>query len=352
VVAAALPAADEIAAVHDALTACRTQLEAAGIDLNDYNTPAAVEDLDAIRRALGINQWNVLGRSYGTIVALEYIRQHHDAVRSVILDSVWPADVPLSIERKVHGARTVFDSILVACAANFSCHQQAPHLDQDLAALQADWNETPFEHDVVRPSAAPLRLVLTGDDIVNVLITQLMTQFTSNIPAFVSDLSRRSLTAATIVDKAVGSFAEDDKSDATYLSVGCADRSRLGAGQPTAAVAASDPLFTGLADELAQEYWCEGWPVKPNPPAFNEAVTSDVPALVLAGAFDANTPAADGERAVATLSRGQFVVFPGLGHAVTLKEIPCPDTIVKAFLAKPDGAVDTTCVDGMRPLGG
>jgi pimeloyl-ACP methyl ester carboxylesterase len=45
-------------------------------DLKQYTTSAAVDDLDAVRQALGYSRINLLGVSYGTRVALEYLRRY------------------------------------------------------------------------------------------------------------------------------------------------------------------------------------------------------------------------------------------------------------------------------------
>jgi len=53
-----------------------------------------VRDLEAVRQALGGPKLDLVGGSYGTRVALEYLRRHPEAVRTVVLDSPvrrsWP----------------------------------------------------------------------------------------------------------------------------------------------------------------------------------------------------------------------------------------------------------------------
>ena len=61
-----------------------------GIDPAQYTTAAFVADLDAIRVALGYDRINLWGGSYGTRVALEYLRRHPAQVRSMVLDGVVP----------------------------------------------------------------------------------------------------------------------------------------------------------------------------------------------------------------------------------------------------------------------
>lgn len=72
---------------------------------------------------------------------------------------------------------------------------------------------------------------------------------------------------------------------ATNLSVNCADYAGLGAGADDAAIA--DP---GRFRTLLTETTCADWPVEPTANNFNSPVTSDVPALVVAGQYDPVTP--------------------------------------------------------------
>ena len=82
----------------------------------------------------------------------------------------------------------------------------------------------------------------------------------------------------------------------------------------------------------------------PAPPIERDAVTSDIPTLLLAGDFDPITPPRWAEVARETLSRGQLVTFRGVGHGV-LGTSACADGLVSAFLLTPTAAQDTRCVD-------
>ena len=74
------------------MAACADRLQAEGADLGAYNSVASANDVDAIRAALGHDQWNVLGISYGTRLGQEVVRNHPDGVRALVLDSVQPTD--------------------------------------------------------------------------------------------------------------------------------------------------------------------------------------------------------------------------------------------------------------------
>jgi hypothetical protein len=79
---------------HVAATrACRRRLVAEGIDLAGYNTTENAADFADLRTALGIAEWNVFGVSYGTDLALSYMRDHPQGIRSVAIASVVPPSV-------------------------------------------------------------------------------------------------------------------------------------------------------------------------------------------------------------------------------------------------------------------
>ncbi|MGZ8336192.1 MAG: alpha/beta fold hydrolase [Allosphingosinicella sp.] len=85
-----LPAEIENARERALFVQCRSDLAAAGADLNHYSTPNTVADMEAIRSAYGIDRWNIVAISYGTLVALHAMRTTPEAIRAVILNSPYP----------------------------------------------------------------------------------------------------------------------------------------------------------------------------------------------------------------------------------------------------------------------
>jgi len=54
-----------------------------------------IHDLDAMREALGEEQWNYWGMSYGTRIGYWYAREFPDRLRTFVLDGSWPANMGL-----------------------------------------------------------------------------------------------------------------------------------------------------------------------------------------------------------------------------------------------------------------
>ena len=53
-------------------------------DTTLMNIPRFVEELDSLRRALGIDKWFVNGQSWGTVLALEYYKAHPEHVAAIV----------------------------------------------------------------------------------------------------------------------------------------------------------------------------------------------------------------------------------------------------------------------------
>ena len=101
-------------------------------DLRRYTTPIAMADADAVRRALGAPTINLVGASYGTRAALEYMRQFPRAVRRVVLDGVAPADMVLPASFSADN-QAALDGLFEWCAADADCNARHPRLRATVA---------------------------------------------------------------------------------------------------------------------------------------------------------------------------------------------------------------------------
>ena len=131
--------------------ACADELKAKGVDAAQYTTTAWVADLEAMREALGYERWNLWGGSYGTRVAQEYLRRHPQRVRTMILDSVAPPGMIISLD--VWRTReAALAAVYAHCAASERCRTAHP----DLAAT--------FERSACVPRARRPRRRAAGSE--------------------------------------------------------------------------------------------------------------------------------------------------------------------------------------------
>lgn len=93
---------------------------------------------------------------------------------------------------------------------------------------------------------------------------------------------------------------------------------------------------------------CEAWGLEAADRIESVAVTSDVPALVLAGGYDPVTPPAWSESTANALEHSFFYEFPHVGHGV-MRSTECGLSMGLQFLDDPDSEPDTTCIAEMPP---
>ncbi len=327
-----------------AFDACRDRLRAEGIDLDAYDTAASADDVADLRTALGIDEWNLFGVSYGTTLALQTMRAHPEGVRSVVLDSVYPTTVTGGSEELVAAADRVLRTVYDGCAAAPACAAAYPDLEQAVADVLARFDAEPHPTAVTDPTTGQERPVsITGKDILSGLFQAL---YDDDLIPLVPSLAAmlRSGNAGIIdlfADTAIPLAVEVD--EGMTASVECSDRAAF--PDDLAATLAARPEWGSL---LANgSYDCDRWGVAPAPAGFNDPVTTDVPTLVLADEYDPITPPADSRAAAAALPRSTYVELPGLGHGAVFSH-PCPEAVYTSFLDDP-AAPDTSCVATMGP---
>jgi pimeloyl-ACP methyl ester carboxylesterase len=345
---AAAPPDAEGAAALDVMKRCRAALVAQGIDLSKFSTRITGDDVADLRRALGIEEWNLFGVSYGTAVALEVARSHPEGVRSVILDSVVPTDSPGDFQKRAADVHRAFDVLAAGCAADPACSRDVPDLKAELQHLVDDWNATPYEVDVEDRDGGTRHLVLTGYDAYAGLWNAMYdTTLIPLLPMVIHRLPDRDAFAATVAQQLAGDGLDQltGAAEGDVLSVDCADKQRLQRGTD-AEVVAADPLLTSFLS--LSPSGCDLWDVPSVDPSFNEPVHSDIPALVLADEYDPVTPPDDSKHAAEGFPHATFVLFPGLGHGAVFSGAPCPVNVFQSFLAEP-AAAHTSCVETMGP---
>jgi pimeloyl-ACP methyl ester carboxylesterase len=81
----ALSADEAVRALQREAQRCATAWRAAGVDLEAYTTIESAHDVERVRRALGVEQVNLWGMSYGTHLALAVMRAYPTRVGRVVL---------------------------------------------------------------------------------------------------------------------------------------------------------------------------------------------------------------------------------------------------------------------------
>lgn len=345
-----------------ATQACRDRLIADGVNLQAYNSAENAADVADLRIALGYDEWNLYGISYGTRLALTVMRDHPEGIRSVIIDSVYPPEVN-SWEEYGQNTADVFSRLFKACASDAGCAASFPDLEAVFYETVSALNAQPAQYTGIDPdTGSGVELSLSGDDLIDRFF-QLMysTENIPYLPWLIYEIASENYSA--LDDLESGAIFEQERrrqepgedisdSEGMNLSVECQeevgflDEDTALANVPAEPAALIDSSINTIRATFSD---CRIWGVALGSPIEAKPVVSDIPTLVAAGEFDPITPAKWAESAASYLSNSFLFVFPGGGHGV-IDMNDCSQGIMQAFLGNPTQEPDAVCIDAMVPV--
>ncbi len=308
-------------------------------DLGLFTTSIAVQDLDAVRRQLGVASVDLVGGSYGTRVALEYMRQYPKAVRRAVLDGVAPADMALPASFSTDN-QAAFDSLVAACAAAPACARAHPDLQARFSMLLQSLPRTVSAAHPLTGRAE--QFTLTRDMVLAAVRGALYSPaLASALPDAIDAAARGDLAGLLGLDAALFARKSARVAMGMHFSVVCAE------DVPRLALSTDKPGSDfGSAFAHMYEKVCAAWPRGKVPAAFYAIPVSASPTLLLSGGIDPATPPRHGERVTRALGPlARHVVVANAGHGVMA--IGCMRDVIYRFIdatANADAlAVDASC---------
>lgn len=333
------------------LAACRQRLiqlphvkEAAGLGF--FTTPLAMQDLDAVRQAIGAERINLVGASYGTRAALEYQRQFPQAVRRSVLDGVAPPDMVLPASAGTD-AQAALDALFAACSTEPGCTREWPALRQAWDGLLAS---LPRSVTVADPFTGVAEIVTMTRDLVLAAVRAplYVPSLAAGLPAAITAAAQGRYEPLVTLGTALSRRSAPGMATGMHFSVICSeDMPRLA----SAPAAATRDFGTGLAPLYEQA--CANWPRGTVPEAFYGIGPAASPVLLFSGGADPATPPRHARRVAEALgAKAKHVVVPNAGHG--LLGAGCVPDLLFRFVDAPDEAaalaIDAACAMAMpRP---
>lgn len=322
------------------LAECVAKLPA---DTRQYATWIAMRDLDAVRAALGAEQINLWGASYGTRASLDYLRQFPQRVRSVVLDGMAPPDMVLPASFAVD-ADAALSRLLEQCERDARCKARHPALAADIDRL-LDAAAQGATIDIADPLTGKREAVRLD----RLLATNLLRaplyvpSIAAVLPQAVAAAGGGDYAPLATLSSAFAGAVTRNFADVMHFAVICAeDLPRLTAEQVEAA------RRTRFGTESVDFYRaaCAAVPSQPAPAEFYMLPKADVPVLLLSGGADPATPPRHAERVAEALPRTLHLVAPNLGHGVSAQG--CAPELIARFVrqASFDG-IDGACLQNL-----
>jgi pimeloyl-ACP methyl ester carboxylesterase len=278
-----------------------------GGDVTQYGTRMAMDDLDAVRAALGYRQLDVIGSSYGATAAQVYLKLHPASVRTLILTGATAIDVPY-YDRYAVNAQRALDQLAALCASDAGCRRAFPDWERRFGRLVKAWNEDPANG-------------MTGDELASIVQTML-----------------RDLNTAVSIPLVVSRAADGDYAPLREQGSGGLDvdlnlmGSSIWCNEPWAGLDATGPWGTDFDSYTTAQIAefreaCSSVPKRAERRSlWTLPSSSRVPVLALIGGADPQDPVENLSDLKQHFPDSRTIVFPHTGHEFHIGS--CADRII------------------------
>jgi pimeloyl-ACP methyl ester carboxylesterase len=333
-------------------TWCTESLEAMGYGLRKYDTHNIMLDAYELVHRLGLGKINIWSQSYGTRVAFEWMRKHPEQLRAVIMYGPFPPEISDWRYSHPKNLYRTLTKVFALCARDERCRTKHPALESSFHEALASLRDSPLavhmtEGDLgVRSLGFPTDIQL--DDAMFVgIVSRLAVTWNGirKIPMLIGAALRRDEEPfARLLGQDITTYELEFIDPVQFNLVYCNDSGP----NDSKRWAKETEGVRFFGKWLDGEDICTHLPYDVRPTLPQERVISDVPALLVVGAFDSITPPEWAKSAGEGLSRGQVYVLPFRSHLVD--STLCSASMTESFLEDPEANVYHKCADEANHL--
>ncbi len=343
-------------AFYDMAETCIAGAKAQGVDVTGYNTFENARDIKALRLALNLDDWNLWGISYGSVLGQAYMKVDPEGIRAAVIDAIVPLNIG-ELMRLPYWHDANLTRLFEACAAQSDCARVFGGLRERYMAAIRTMNESPVRVEVEASEMFPQGEVYFFANLLAGLPFSLMYEQETHpaLPAIIDGLTRVVESNDDIFFRALaGAMSEGAGVGGFEVSMGMSVAVRCQDGYVDAQARDSIEDFR-LFPELAQAFGhptviaegperCQELGLEARDSADYEPVQTDLPVIVANGRWDPVTPVPLAEAIMPGFENGQLIVFPHAGHGPT-RSIECAGDWLNDWFDDPTQPAGRDCVD-------
>jgi pimeloyl-ACP methyl ester carboxylesterase len=342
---------------------CRDKLIQEGVALSQYTSERSARDIEALRKALGVKQWNLWGISYGNRLAFAVARDFPATVRAIVHDAPSDPQAPEIVDDFL-GTDAAIHRLLSKCSADVSCAGRYPNLRARFLASLPRLRRQPVkagdEQIDDQRVVSYIRSYLFGGD------PALLERRVQSLLAYMDAAARGDGQSMRQIEQRMPRDREDPSTvppEGWYamgqnLSIECNEERSFESLDDYRQAAARSEIVRALfgaregADIIEA---CSPWPSGHADPVRKARVDYDGPQLAFSGELDASLSGLSGYRIAMLYPNARNVVFKNAVHGqVGLADFPpaavteyrrCALELARQFLADPAARLDTRCAE-------
>ncbi|MEM7708063.1 MAG: alpha/beta hydrolase [Pseudomonadota bacterium] len=300
------------ARLRTGMQVCRRLYEDQGVDLSGYNVVEMAHDVAAVASALGYEDIQLVGNSFGSHWGMAILREYPQLVSRVTFSALegpdhtfdHPLEVDAALRRIADAARPDPGQNDQPATPNLLDRFRGVVSTAELSPMPVQWQpdeESPAQEILLDGDA--LRLLSRG--------YSRGTTWRHLLPAWPQDLE--TMIEGNFyggVRRLTRWWLSNEMDSAAYFSAECG--SGISAKR-AADIAASTGASASSVNELLADGHCDAWPSDLGPD-FREPFETDTPALLIHGDWDTSTPIENAAVVRSMFSNHHFVVIRGGSH--------------------------------------
>ncbi len=308
-----------------------------GVDLAGYTTTEAADDIDAVREALGYSTMRLFGRSYGSHFGLSIIRRHGDKVASAVFQGIEGPDHTFKTPRQIERGLEDLDALI---ERDETLNEQIPSFLTLVRRVLRKFKKGPINVEIDLGEKKGVQTVAVSKFDVQYWTANSIGRMSSmvDVPATYYAMANDDFTE-------IAKFAADMRTVAVVSAMAAVTDCASGMSAARREDIARQAKRAVLGDSVNFPYpdVCNCWGVPDLGGEFRGPLKSNVPMLLMCGAYDSRTPIANALELIPDLPNSRLVVVRNAGHGPRL--FTSPEAVAAAVAFFQDGTVESEIID-------
>jgi pimeloyl-ACP methyl ester carboxylesterase len=304
---------------------CRGFWKDKGVDVRGYTTWESTADINAVRKALGVERVNLLGISYGSHLALATLKRYPRRVDRLVLSSAEGLNQTVKLPARTDA---YVQRLQAAIDADSASHSYYPDVRGLIGSVLAEVESDPPTLTVETESGTTTRTL-------GPFFMQLMTGYMFSDPSRAGSILEAYLEASNGNYQEWRRFLDDDTVSLDGMSLAMDLASGISTERRARVQAQADTALLGDALNFPMPHLQGAIPGIDLGEDFRSPVRSDRPTLFLSGTLDGRTYLEAHAEIAEGFSNGAIVTIENAGHNLFFSHPEVVDIIADFFAGAP-----------------